>query len=131
MKNEFADREINYTANEDALILKFDFPLLEQALTNIIHNSIEYTPPESIINISAYKSAEYVIITIADNGKGFPEDSIHNLFKKFYRIPGTKAGGIGLGLSIARGFIEAHNGSISASNRKSGGAEFIIKLPLN
>jgi two-component system sensor histidine kinase KdpD len=131
MKNEYPDHKIIYIANEDALILQFDFPLLEQALTNIIHNSIEYTPPESIINISANKSAEFVIITIADNGGGFPEDSMQNLFKKFYRIPGTKAGGIGLGLSIARGFIEAHNGTVSASNRKSGGAEFVIKLPIN
>ena len=56
---------------------------------------------------------------------------IQNIFKKFYRIPGTKPGGTGLGLSIAKGFIEAHQGTISAGNKKDGGAEFIISIPIN
>ncbi|MCU0333066.1 MAG: ATP-binding protein, partial [Ignavibacteriaceae bacterium] len=71
-----------------------------------------------------------IVITISDNGAGFPEGELKNIFKKFYRIPGTKAGGTGLGLSIAKGFIEAHGGSIIAKNNESGGAKFIISLPV-
>ena len=89
-----------------------------------------YTPGKSKIDIKAERKKEKIIITICDNGKGFPEEELKNIFKKFYRIPGTKAGGTGLGLSIAKGFIEAHGGSITAKNNKAGGAEFIILLPI-
>ena len=70
------------------------------------------------------------MLSVSDNGPGFPNNTVKNLFQKFYRVPGTKAGGTGLGLSIARGFIEAHGGSISAQNKSAGGAEFIILLPI-
>ncbi len=131
MKNEIGGHKIIFNGGEDAGILQFDFPLMEQALVNIIHNSIEYTPADSVIIISVSRSDKFLTINISDNGKGFSGEAIKNLFKKFYRIPGTKAGGIGLGLSIARGFIEAHRGTVSASNLESGGAMFSIILPIN
>lgn len=131
IKIEAFDHIISFETNEDIGIFKFDFPLLEQALINIIHNSVEYTISGSKIEIFAKKGGENLIITITDNGIGFPDTAIPNLFKKFYRVPGTKAGGIGLGLSIAKGFIEAHGGTITAMNKLSGGAEFTISLPLN
>ena len=89
-----------------------------------------YTPADGKIDISAERKEESIIITVSDNGKGFPEEELKNIFKKFYRIPGTQAGGTGLGLSIAKGFIEAHGGTITAKNNKAGGAEFIILLPI-
>lgn len=116
--------------NELGLIL-IDYGLIEQALFNIIHNSLEYTDENCIISIILRRAKDKLVITITDNGKGFPEAEIKNLFKKFYRIPGTKTGGTGLGLSIARGFIEAHGGSITAKNKNTGGAEFIIFLPIS
>jgi two-component system sensor histidine kinase KdpD len=51
------------------------------------------------------------------------------LFNKFYRVEGTKSGGSGLGLSIVKGFVEAHKGKVIAENRKNGGARFIIIIP--
>jgi signal transduction histidine kinase len=53
------------------------------------------------------------------------------VFDKFYRAPGAKTGGTGLGLPIAKGFVEAHGGTISAKNRSTGGSEFVIRIPLN
>jgi len=103
--------------------------LLEQAIINILLNSVNYTPSGSKISIALSKDDTSIVINISDNGNGFPEEAIPNLFRKFYRIPGTKSGGTGLGLSIARGFIEAHKGTITARNKKEGGAEFIIFLP--
>lgn len=122
---------VNYTVGDEIGILKFDYPLLEQSIINILHNSIEYGPPDCKIDIAVKRAADSIVINISDNGKGFPEHEIKNLFTKFYRIPGTKAGGTGLGLSIAKGFIEAHGGTITAGNRPGGGAEFIISLPIN
>ncbi|MEW6194248.1 MAG: ATP-binding protein [Bacteroidota bacterium] len=131
IRKEGYDQNIIVSVNEDAGILFFDYPLIEQALLNIIHNSLEYTPPGSSIEINAKRTTEGLAIIISDNGNGFPEEALKNLFKKFYRVPGTKAGGTGLGLSIAKGFVEAHGGTISVRNRKPNGAEFIILLPFN
>lgn len=130
IKVESTEHIINCRIEENTGLCNFDYPLLEQALINIIHNSIEYTSPNNITEIIAERKKDHIIITISDNGAGFPEGELKNIFKKFYRIPGTKAGGTGLGLSIAKGFIEAHGGSIIAKNNESGGAKFIISLPI-
>ncbi|RJP63992.1 MAG: sensor histidine kinase KdpD [Ignavibacteriales bacterium] len=111
-------------------LVKFDFGLLEQAITNIIHNCIAYSPDNAMICIHINKEDSFCVIRITDEGPGFPDNSIDRLFEKFYRVPGSKTGGTGLGLSISKGFIEAHKGTITARNRTSGGAEFIIKIPL-
>jgi two-component system sensor histidine kinase KdpD len=67
---------------------------------------------------------------VADNGPGLPAEALPHLFDKFYRAPGAAAGGSGLGLSIVKGFVDAHGGSVSAQNRPGGGAEFTVRLPL-
>lgn len=131
IKTEATGHVFNFHIEENIGLCNFDYPLLEQALINIIHNCIMYTPAEGKIDINAERKEDKIIITISDNGKGFPKEELNNIFKKFYRIPGTKAGGTGLGLSIAKGFIEAHEGTITAKNNKSGGAEFIVLLPIN
>jgi two-component system sensor histidine kinase KdpD len=131
IKNDSLEHEIYFEQKDDSEILRFDFTLLEQAIVNILLNSINYTPTGSKIRISVSKVDNNIIINISDNGNGFPQEATPNLFRKFYRIPGTRAGGTGLGLSIARGFIEAHKGTITAQNSKEGGAEFIIILPTN
>lgn len=130
LKHESINHEINFFVNSDVELVHFDFPLMEQALINVVHNSIEYTPAGSKIEIFAKKFADKVMLSVSDNGPGFPANAIKSLFEKFYRVPGTKAGGTGLGLSIARGFIEAHGGTISAQNKSAGGAEFIILVPI-
>jgi two-component system sensor histidine kinase KdpD len=67
---------------------------------------------------------------MADNGPGIPPEALPHLFEKFYRAPGAAAGGSGLGLSIVKGFMDAHGGRVSAQNRPGGGAEFTLRLPL-
>jgi two-component system sensor histidine kinase KdpD len=129
IQKETTEHKIIFEEAGESEIFQFDFTLLEQAIVNILLNCINYTPPGSSINISVSKIDKSIVITISDNGSGFAEDAIPNLFRKFYRVPGTKSGGTGLGLSIARGFIEAHKGTITAQNKKEGGAEFIIFLP--
>ena len=117
------------TIAED-IVFKFDYVLLEQALINIIHNSIVYSPPGSKIVVEAVQRNQQCVINISDNGTGFPDEVLSKLFNKFYRIPGTKTGGTGLGLSISKGFIEAHGGTITAMNRNTGGAVITITLPM-
>lgn len=121
--------QIKFTPNENLPLFKFDSGLVEQILYNIIHNAIQHTPENSIIEIEVSHSETHGIINISDNGKGFPENEINFVFDKFYRLNNTSTGGTGLGLSIVKGFTEAMNGNVYLENSPKGGAKFIIEIP--
>jgi signal transduction histidine kinase len=72
-----------------------------------------------------------VTVSIRDTGPGIPKESIGNLFKKFYRVPGTEklAQGTGLGLSIVKKIVEAHNGEVKVKSRVGEGTTFTVYLP--
>jgi two-component system sensor histidine kinase KdpD len=102
---------------------------MEQVVRNILLNSIKYTPADSEIHLSADWDKDYIYIFIKDSGEGISDEHINFVFDKFFRADKTKTGGSGLGLSIAKGFVEAHNGFIVAKNIKGGGVMFEIKIP--
>ena len=115
---------------ENLPLFKLDEGLIEQVLYNIISNAVIYTWETSSIIIKVEcREKQYCIITIEDNGNGFPEEEISRVFDKFYRVKYSKPGGTGLGLSIAKGFVEAHNGTIVLENAPLGGARFTITVP--
>ena len=111
-------------------LIKIDFALLEQALQNVLWNSINYTPEGTEIMIRAFREQDRVAIMVEDNGPGVSEDELPFIFDKFYRTKGAPPGGTGLGLAIAKGVVESHNGTIEAYNRKEGGLEVKITLPI-
>jgi two-component system, OmpR family, sensor histidine kinase KdpD len=113
----------------DGTLVKLDFGLMEQVMTNLLHNASIYTPEGTTITIESHCADRALTLIVYDNGPGFPPDALKNIFKKFFRIQGSKAGGTGLGLSIVQGFVEAHQGTITASNRPSGGAQFTLRIP--
>jgi two-component system sensor histidine kinase KdpD len=103
--------------------------LIDQALVNILHNAFVYTPENSEIEVRAVDSRENMLeIQVRDHGPGLPKDNPEKVLEKFYRAAPQKAGGVGLGLSIAKGFIEAQGGKLHAHNEKDG-AVFSIFLP--
>jgi len=114
----------------DVPLVKIDYRLLEQVFANLILNAVAYTPDLSPIHLSVYQDGEWLVIRVRDEGAGLPPEALSRVFEKFYRVPGTKAGGTGLGLFIAKSLVEAHSGTIEAQNSASGGAEFVIRLPI-
>lgn len=110
-------------------LFKLDFGLMEQVLYNLISNAVNYTPEGTGIIVQAAVENETLVLTVADNGHGFPENEIHHVFSKFYRLKGSRPGGTGLGLSIAKGFVEAHQGTINLKNLPLSGALFTIEIP--
>ena len=116
---------------ENIHLIFVDFGLMEQVLHNLLLNATQHAPKDSIISLKAGMENENVLIEVADEGPGFPQEELLHVFDKFYRGKDARAGGTGLGLSIVKGFVEAHKGSISAANAKNGGAVFSIKLPSN
>jgi two-component system sensor histidine kinase KdpD len=123
-------QRIIFEPNENLPLMKFDRGLMEQVLQNILYNAINYTPEETKIEIIAKENLGKCVISVSDNGNGIPESEIKYIFDKFYRLPHSKTGGSGLGLSIVKGFVEAHNGNVNVENIKSGGVIFEIEFPV-
>ena len=115
----------------DALPILGDRIQLQQVILNLVVNGIDAmkdTPSENrIISIRTSRVENFAQLSVSDRGPGIPEDKLKEVFEPFFT---SKAEGMGMGLSIARTIIEAHNGLISAKNRDHGGASFRIRLPL-
>lgn len=122
------DHIIYFQPKENLPFFKLDIGLIEEIMRNLILNALLYTPIKSIITIETSYQDSLFNLTISDNGSGFPETEIDFAFDKFYRLPNTKTGGCGLGLSIVKGFVEAHNGKIKLENNATGGARFNIEI---
>ncbi len=130
LKPKLAYHELIVDVAPDLPLAQFDFVLMEQVLHNLLDNAITYTPAGTRLRLTARVEGTELVISVADRGPGLPPESIGHIFDKFYRVSGSVAGGIGLGLSISRGLVEAHGGTLSVENRAHGGARFIIRLPL-
>jgi len=140
MNETLSQHRIIVKANEYLPLFKLDYGLMEQIMYNLIYNASQYTPIGAEIKIAIeynpvvdidYNQEETMscIITIADDGNGFPEEAITKVFEKFYRLDNSKTGGTGLGLSIVKGFVEAQHGKIKLQNREEGGAVFTLSFP--
>lgn len=120
---------IIFNQNNQLPLFKLDIGLMDQVIHNLIANAVQYTPSDAIITIDVTHNNHDCIITITDNGNGFPETEIPFVFNKFYRLPNTQTGGSGLGLSIVKGFVEAHHGTVHLENIAPHGAKFTIAIP--
>ena len=120
---------ISFIPNEKLPLFKLDAGLIEEVIQNLVTNALLYTPKNTIIKIDASHESDNCVFSVFDNGNGFPENEIQFAFDKFYRVPNTKTGGSGLGLSIVKGFVEAHNGTIKLKNNTNSGANFTITIP--
>jgi two-component system sensor histidine kinase KdpD len=110
-------------------LVKIDFGLIEQVLYNLLFNSTQYAPAASVIELNSNYENGMMILEVIDQGPGFRESDLQYVFKKFFRVDSRKTGGLGLGLSIVKGFVEAHNGKVMVDNIRNGGAKFTIAIP--
>jgi two-component system sensor histidine kinase KdpD len=112
------------------LVAPMDFVLTQQAIMILLSNAAFHTPPKTEISLKALREKEQIIFEVSDCGPGISEECLPRVFEKFYRAPNAKAGGMGLGLSLVKGFVEAQGGEVEARNGRNGGAVFTIRLPL-
>jgi two-component system sensor histidine kinase KdpD len=110
-------------------LFKLDFGLMEQVIYNLVANATQHTPEDTVITIEAENINSQLIITVADNGTGFPPHELENVFNNFYSLKDSKSGRMGLGLSIVRGFVEAHRGAVRLENLSVSGSKFTISIP--
>jgi len=113
-------------------LVAVDEVLLEQVVYNLLENAVKHAPSSTPIEIEARVRDHEVELSVADRGPGLAPGSEERVFEKFYRgDTSRRAGGVGLGLAICRGIVEAHGGRLRAANRPDGGAAFSFTLPLD
>ena len=122
-------QKISININPDLQFVRTDKIMLEQIIYNLLSNACLHTKPNAIIDVSAIVHADILQIIVEDNGEGFPEEEIENVFDKFYRLKNAKAGGTGLGLSIVKGFTEVLKGNVGLRNVSTGGSRFTVQIP--
>jgi two-component system, OmpR family, sensor histidine kinase KdpD len=113
-------------------LVAIDVVLIDQVLTNLLTNALCYTPPTTDVSIQVMVEEFRLLIRIVDRGPGIAETDREHIFEKFYRCTSTvreKISGLGLGLSICRGIIDAHHGHIWVEENSNGGAIFAFTLP--
>ncbi|HZL77835.1 MAG TPA: ATP-binding protein, partial [Candidatus Limnocylindrales bacterium] len=129
LERELAGREIKVEVAEKIPLARLDFTLMQQALANLLLNAAVHASAGMSILLQARHENDQLVLSVADNGPGLPQELLSRIFDKFFRAPNAPAGGSGLGLAIVKGFVEAHGGQISAANRPGGGAVFTIRVP--
>jgi two-component system sensor histidine kinase KdpD len=112
------------------LLVPMDFVLIAQTLVNVLDNAIKYSASDMPITVRAEVHDRDLDIVVADRGPGIPPGDLQRVFDKFYRGPQTGVTGSGLGLSISKGFVEAHGGSVRVEARSAGGTQVHLTLPL-
>ena len=131
VRDALVEHPLDVSVPEDLPPLRADFALTEQALANLLLNAARHTPAGTPVFLTAglERGGARVFFTVADRGPGFPAAMSERLFKKFERGDAARAGGLGLGLSIVRGFVAAQSGEVVVGANPGGGAVFTIYLP--
>ena len=124
------EHHIIIEGDEALPMVKLDQPLLEQCLSNLLINAANWSNPGTKITVRADVDRNELLLAVLDEGKGLNESDLAHIFEKFYRASDARPGGTGLGLSIVEGFVRAHGGFVHAANRKTGGAEFALTIPV-
>ena len=130
LEREISQHPLTVQVQDELPLIKLDFGLMEQALTNLIYNATVHTKSGTAIDIRVSIENKCCIISVADDGSGISKVDMKKVFEKFYRAEGASTGGTGLGLPIAKGFIEAHHGKLTVRNKVPHGTEFLIEIPI-
>jgi signal transduction histidine kinase len=126
------ENKLNCSVSGDRVFISADRDKIHQVLTNLLANAIKFTPSGGRIDLSVSQSKGTTSFRIIDNGQGIPPDEVGQIFERFYMAEpsrNSKLGGQGIGLSIVKGIVNAHQGTISVDSIYGKGTTFTINLP--
>ena len=104
--------------------------LLARVVDNLIGNAVKYSAEGGTIEVAVIREDDDAILTVTDNGAGIPGDALPRLFERFYRVPGAKGAGSGLGLAVAAEMVNWHGGCIEVESVEGQGSTFTVRLPV-
>jgi len=125
------DVKLKLIAPKGNIQVKADTQRISQVILNLIVNAIKYGKEKGIVQIIINEKKKVYTISVVDNGPGIPEEHLHRIFERFYRVDKSRAknsGGTGLGLSIVKHIVQAHNSKISVQSEQNKGTRFEFKL---
>ncbi len=132
MQVQLVKHHFVYESPAEPLVAEIDRLSIEQVLRNLISNAIKYSPNGGPITITLSQSSHQAIIQVGDTGIGIPPEELERVFERFYRVASQSTPtvtGIGLGLSVSRGIVEAHGGRMWAESKVGAGSSFFVSLP--
>jgi two-component system phosphate regulon sensor histidine kinase PhoR len=128
----YVDKKIQFTFDLSSNLFNVDYSLFEQVLLNLIDNSLKYSKEIGTIKIKTYHEDQWDHLVIQDNGIGIPEDQLHRIFERFFRVDAGRSSsieGTGLGLSIVKHIIQKHDGKIKVQSCPNEGTTFQLSFP--
>jgi two-component system, OmpR family, sensor histidine kinase KdpD len=138
------NRRVAVSLDPDLTEIWVDPVQIVQVLHNLVDNALKYSPADSTVELRAFQTAECAgrgsadgpppawVLEVLDRGPGIPRGDEERIFDRFYRAPGLRESavpGVGIGLAVCRGLVQAHGGQLTAANREGGGAVFRVTLP--
>ncbi len=127
-------KDITITTDiQNGVVAQYDEGKLHQAVLNVLDNAVKYTPEKGKVKVSLKDREHYVEIKVSDNGLGMTQEELNHIFDRFYRVDKARSSenikGSGLGLSIVKWIVEAHDGKIFVESQPKKGTNFIMMLP--
>ncbi len=126
-------RDIKLTlqlSEDNDFTLAIDTEKIERVVFNLMSNAIKYTPDNGRISVECHNTEKELILTVTDTGEGIAHEEIKMIFERFYQVDRERPNGSGIGLALAKSFVELHGGSIEVKSEKGKGSEFTVKLPI-
>jgi two-component system, chemotaxis family, CheB/CheR fusion protein len=131
---ERSGHELTVEVPEEPIELEADAVRLTQVLTNLLNNSVKFTPRGGRISLSARREGDQAVVAVTDDGIGLSEETLRHVFDMFYQADAPEAprrGGLGIGLTLARSLVEMHGGTLTAESAgPNSGSRFTVRLPL-
>ncbi len=126
-----AEHHLTVNLQKELPLIRVDARAIAEVVYNLIENAAKYSPADTTITITAVEHGNGVLVSVADEGRGIPPEMSEKVFEKFVRLDGSHSDGLGLGLAIARGIVEAQNGRIEISSGQKGiGTKVTLTLPI-
>ncbi len=130
LEEELRPFSVELSVPEAMPMAMLDFGLMDTVLHNLVYNSSIYASHGTTIGLTVAFSDNNLVFQVTDEGPGFEPGDLLYVFDKFWRYKDSTPGGLGLGLSIVKGFVEAHKGTVAVENRKTGGVCFTMRIPM-
>lgn len=134
LQTSLRGRVIAVRCENPSVRIRGDELRLEQVFQNLLHNALQYSPPELPVEVEIRPHGTYVDVVVRDQGIGIPAADLPNLFQRFFRasnVPGGMGSGMGIGLHVVKAIVTLHGGQVTVESAEGQGSTFTVSLPIN